>query len=127
MIQAVGISKRFRKNVVLDGFDFKLQPGLVTVLLGRNGAGKTPLLVTFDPESTSARLFVRKVGTQTLTFDGAKEGLMKDRETGTLWIGATGRAVKGRLRGKRLEAKAGIMSCSTAQKPCSGEKSTSGV
>ena len=41
MIEAVGISKRFRKTVVLDGFEFKLQPGCVTVLLGRNGAGKS--------------------------------------------------------------------------------------
>ena len=41
MILAQQITKRFKKNRVLDGFDFTLQPGAVTVLLGRNGAGKS--------------------------------------------------------------------------------------
>jgi ABC-2 type transport system ATP-binding protein len=41
MIHAQGIVKRFRRKSVLDGFDFELAPGRVTVLLGRNGSGKS--------------------------------------------------------------------------------------
>jgi len=41
MIVASGISMRFGKRQVLSGLDFTLQPGCVTVLLGRNGAGKS--------------------------------------------------------------------------------------
>jgi ABC-2 type transport system ATP-binding protein len=44
MIVIQGVSKRFGKRVVLDGFDFSLVPGQVTVLLGRNGAGKSTFL-----------------------------------------------------------------------------------
>ncbi|MHC4939495.1 MAG: ATP-binding cassette domain-containing protein [Planctomycetota bacterium] len=44
MIQAQGIVKRFRKNTVLDGFDLELAPGRVTVLLGRNGSGKSTFM-----------------------------------------------------------------------------------
>jgi len=44
MIAFEGVTKRFGKRVVLDGFDFSLVPGQVTVLLGRNGAGKSTLL-----------------------------------------------------------------------------------
>jgi ABC-2 type transport system ATP-binding protein len=44
MITFQGVSKRFGKRVVLDGFDFSLVPGQVTVLLGRNGVGKSTLL-----------------------------------------------------------------------------------
>jgi ABC-2 type transport system ATP-binding protein len=44
MIQAKGITKRFRGKTVLSDLDFELQPGVVTVLLGRNGAGKSTFL-----------------------------------------------------------------------------------
>lgn len=44
MIEAKGLTKRFHKQAVLNDFDFDLQPGLVTVLLGRNGAGKSTFL-----------------------------------------------------------------------------------
>jgi len=43
-LQARGIVKRFRKRTVLSGFDFDLEPGAVTVILGRNGAGKSTFL-----------------------------------------------------------------------------------
>ena len=44
MIHAQGIVKRFRRKSVLDGFDFELAPGRVTVLLGRNGSGKSTFM-----------------------------------------------------------------------------------
>ncbi|MHC4849203.1 MAG: ATP-binding cassette domain-containing protein [Planctomycetota bacterium] len=44
MIHAHGIVKRFRKKSVLDGFELELAPGRVTVLLGRNGSGKSTFM-----------------------------------------------------------------------------------
>jgi ABC-2 type transport system ATP-binding protein len=44
MIHAHGIVKRFRKKSVLDGFDLELAAGRVTVLLGRNGSGKSTFM-----------------------------------------------------------------------------------
>jgi ABC-2 type transport system ATP-binding protein len=44
MITAKGICKRFGHNVVLDAFDFSPTRGRVTVLLGRNGSGKSTFL-----------------------------------------------------------------------------------
>ena len=44
VLNACGLTKRFRKRKVLDGLDFELARGAVTVLLGRNGAGKSTFL-----------------------------------------------------------------------------------
>jgi ABC-2 type transport system ATP-binding protein len=44
MIQAQGIVKRFHRKSVLDGFDLEVAPGRVTVLLGRNGSGKSTFM-----------------------------------------------------------------------------------
>ena len=44
MITAEQIRKRFGRNVVLDQLDFAPTPGRVTVLLGRNGCGKSTFL-----------------------------------------------------------------------------------
>ena len=44
VLSAKGIVKRFRRKVVLEELDFNLQPGAVTVLLGRNGSGKSTFL-----------------------------------------------------------------------------------
>ena len=44
MITAENIRKRFGRNVVLDQLDFAPTPGRVTVLLGRNGCGKSTFL-----------------------------------------------------------------------------------
>jgi len=43
-LTATGLTKRYRKKTVLDGLDFELAAGEVTVLLGRNGAGKTTFM-----------------------------------------------------------------------------------
>ncbi len=43
MIEAKGLTKRFGKKLVLDGIDCKVENGSVTLLLGRNGVGKTTL------------------------------------------------------------------------------------
>jgi len=44
VLSAQGIAKRFRRNVVLDSFDLSLERGRVTVLLGRNGSGKSTFM-----------------------------------------------------------------------------------
>jgi len=44
ILHARGLTKCFRKRKVLDALDFELARGAVTVLLGRNGAGKSTFL-----------------------------------------------------------------------------------
>ncbi|MDH3591487.1 MAG: ABC transporter ATP-binding protein [Planctomycetota bacterium] len=44
MLKAEALTKRFKKNRVLDELALDLAPGAVTVLLGANGAGKSTLL-----------------------------------------------------------------------------------
>jgi ABC-2 type transport system ATP-binding protein len=43
-LHANGLSKRYGRKTVLDGLDLVLEPGAVTVLLGRNGAGKSTFM-----------------------------------------------------------------------------------
>jgi len=40
-IQTFGLTKRFRRTTVLDGFDLEIPEGSIYALTGRNGAGKT--------------------------------------------------------------------------------------
>lgn len=44
ILQATGLTKRFRRQTVLDTIDFRLHEGAVTVLLGANGAGKSTFM-----------------------------------------------------------------------------------
>jgi phospholipid/cholesterol/gamma-HCH transport system ATP-binding protein len=46
MIELRGVRKRFGKQVVLDGVDFKVQEGETVALLGPSGTGKSVLLKT---------------------------------------------------------------------------------
>ena len=67
----------------------------------------TPLAVVFDRNSETARVFDRRVEGRTLSFEvGRRRGEihLRDAETGTLWSGLTGKAVKGELAGKELKA-----------------------
>ena len=73
------------------------------------------LLVLADAESTSVRIFERKVGEQTLTFEPAGDQL-RDRETKSLWDRRSGTAVEGELKGRKLEPQAGIISFTRAWK-----------
>jgi hypothetical protein len=72
--------------------------------------GETPLLVTYDAESTEAHLFTRAVEGRALTFAAADEGRMVDAETRTLWDVRTGEGLKGVFKGKRLERRLGMLS-----------------
>lgn len=73
------------------------------------------LLVLADAESTSVRIFERKAGEQTLTFEMVDEKL-RDRETKSLWDRRSGTAVEGKLKGTKLEPQAGIISFTRAWK-----------
>jgi hypothetical protein len=67
-----------------------------------------PLLVAFEEESATAMAFTRRVNGHILSFKRThvteKKGLfLTDDATGSDWDGLTGRAVRGRLKGQKLE------------------------
>jgi hypothetical protein len=91
------------------GFPLLLQRPLLHVDLPESA-----LLVTFDRDSTAARLFSRTVDGRRLSFREAEPGWMRDEQTGTRWNRNTGVAVEGPLAGSRLEQRVGIMSFAEA-------------
>ena len=60
-VEIDGLVLGYRGQPVLQGLDWRLQPGQVVGLLGRNGAGKTTLLEALlglrDPQAGQVRLF----------------------------------------------------------------------
>jgi polar amino acid transport system ATP-binding protein len=44
LVVATGLKKTFQHNPVLDGVDFKMNAGEITVIIGRSGSGKSTLL-----------------------------------------------------------------------------------
>ena len=67
-----------------------------------------PLLVVFDEETATGVIFKRKVGGNTLSFKKTqgsdKKGLLLiEDSTGSVWNGLTGKAIRGKLKGKKLE------------------------
>jgi len=44
MIELIGVRKRYRRKLVLDGVSFSAEKGNITCLVGLNGAGKSTLL-----------------------------------------------------------------------------------
>ena len=107
--------------VGLSGFDGMLHCSFATLkaspLLNVQQKDE-PLLITFDPESTSARIFSRTLGKRTLTFAPveSKRNLLRDDQTSSTWNRATGVAVGGTLAGKRLAPVVGIVSFTRAWK-----------
>jgi hypothetical protein len=69
-----------------------------------------PLLITFDKASTSARIFLRKLDGQVLTFAAVDQRTLRDDQTKSVWNRATGVASGGSLKGKRLSPHVGIVS-----------------
>jgi hypothetical protein len=68
------------------------------------------LVLVYDRESTSARLFSRRLGWTTLSFEQGADGLLRDQQTRSVWSPLTGMAVDGRRKGKQLVPHVGIMS-----------------
>ena len=60
-VEIAGLALGHRGQAVLQGLDWRLQPGQVVGLLGRNGAGKTTLLEALlglrDPQAGTVHLF----------------------------------------------------------------------
>ena len=72
-----------------------------------------PLVISFELQSTSVRLYSRKLAERVLSF--AAEGQhLRDSETGSLWDRTSGKAIDGPLKGKRLSAHVGIVSYAKA-------------
>lgn len=70
--------------------------------------GGEPVAVTLDPLTGTPRVYKRRVGDRTLTFGVSglihnASFLMFDRETESLWLHFTGRAIDGPLAGRQLE------------------------
>jgi hypothetical protein len=77
-------------------------------------AGGLPLVVLFQPDSTSTRIFARRIGARTLTFVAIDADRMRDRETQSTWDSRSGAAIGGVLQGKRLKPHVGIVSIKKA-------------
>ena len=72
--------------------------------------GKKPVLVVFDKNSTSARIYARSLsGTKPLTFESIGERRIKDDETNSVWDLDTAKAISGPLKGKSLKPLVGTM------------------
>lgn len=69
----------------------------------------TPVLITFDDDSTSARVFDRTLGERELTFSPVNTDQLQDRETGSIW-NRSGVSTNGELKGQTLQPLAGIIS-----------------
>jgi hypothetical protein len=69
----------------------------------------SPLMISFDLESTSVRVYSRKVDDSVLNFN-YRDQTIRDEETDSIWERLTGVAVDGPLKGKKLKADVGIIS-----------------
>ena len=76
--------------------------------------GDSPLLAVYDPESTGARLFSRRVDDRVLDFESVGDGKLRDKQTGSTWDRVSGAALEGPLKGRRLVPRAGILSFARA-------------
>jgi hypothetical protein len=68
----------------------------------------TPLLIVFDEETTTGMIFRRNLEEKALSFkktqlQGEKGLFLIDGETSSIWEALSGRAVRGPLKGKKLE------------------------
>jgi hypothetical protein len=77
--------------------------------------GGEPVLVLFDPESVTARVYARELGGRLLTFHRVNDQLI-DRETGSTWDAVEGRAVTGPLQGEHLTPLPAIVCYTSAWK-----------
>lgn len=73
--------------------------------------GGRPLVVTFDRESATARVFSATVDQRVLRFTAADDdGRLRDDATGSTWDAASGECLAGELEGRRLAPEVGIPS-----------------
>jgi hypothetical protein len=67
------------------------------------------LVIVYESRTATITAFERRIGDAELTFRLETDGLV-DRQTGSIWDPATGRAVRGTLAGRRLIRVAGVVS-----------------
>lgn len=77
--------------------------------------GDLPLLILADPDSTSVRVFERKVGKRVLTFERVGKNL-RDVETESLWNSRSGVAIEGPFNKSCLVPQPAIVSFARAWK-----------
>jgi len=70
---------------------------------------KEPVLVIFMAESSTAMIYHRRAGDRTLSFAN-ESGKLIDRETGSQWEPASGKAIAGQLAGQVLPRAVGVVS-----------------
>ena len=73
-------------------------------------AADTQLVATFEKEGAVTHLFESNLEGQTLTFEHLDNSIMKDRETESRWEMLSGKCIDGKLKGKMLQQRVGIMS-----------------
>ena len=78
-------------------------------------AGGKQLMILFNPESTSARIYSRQLGERELTFTVNDKSQLQDKQTGSIWNHG-GTAIEGPLKGKQLQPHVGIVSFTRAWK-----------
>ena len=69
-----------------------------------------PVLITFDPASTSAQMLNRQIDNRELLFVAEDINRMRDKQTDSVWNRTTGVALEGPLKGRRLPHEIGMMS-----------------
>lgn len=72
-----------------------------------------PIVVTFEPDAGTARVFDRRVGDQVLTFKRGRGDTVTDEQTGSVWDRMSGQAIQGSYAGQALEALPAITSYKT--------------
>ncbi len=73
--------------------------------------GKDRILVVFDPESTRALLFDRRVAGKVLSFkDKLDDGALIDLDTGSRWNPWSGKAIEGKMKGQQMRMLPAIVS-----------------
>ena len=77
-------------------------------------AEDTRLLATFDSDGAATHLFEPTVDGKPLDFEAVNKLIMKDRQTGSRWELLNGQCISGKLKGKMLTQRVGIMSFRTA-------------
>lgn len=82
--------------------------------------GGNPLLIVFDRESTSARIYSRSIPGLSkypvLTFETNSTGGVVDKETGSIWDMEKAKAISGKLKGKSLSPLVGTLAKKKAWK-----------
>jgi len=101
---SLGISVGQGPRSTLYPYDELLRRKVINDIVNRR-----PVLITIDsPQQKNAVAFHRDIDNRTLQFEpvtgSGNEFLMKDQQTGTVWNRLSGKAIRGPLKGKKLQS-----------------------